>query len=126
MVADATIHGDILSARMKQPCTYILCSRRNGILYVGVMSALPLRMFQHVQGLVDGFTKRYGIKQLVYYEMHETMPEAIAREKQLKSWRRAWKVKLIMSVNPEWVNLFDESSGEVLDGPADVERRWNS
>lgn len=107
----------------KQPCTYILCSQRNGILYVGVTSALSLRMFQHVQGLVDGFTKRYRIKQLVDYEMHTTMPEAIAREKQLKSWRRAWKVKLIESVNPEWKNLFEQSTGEILDGPADIEQR---
>lgn len=111
---------------MKQPCTYILCSRRNGILYVGVTSALPLRMFQHVEGLVDGFTKRYGIKQLVCYEMHETMPEAIAREKQLKSWRRAWKVKLIEGMNPEWENLFDESTGEIFDSPADIARRRGS
>lgn len=108
---------------MKQPCTYILCSRRNGVLYVGVTSALSLRMFQHAQGLSDGFTKRYGIKRLVYHEMHATMPEAIAREKQLKSWRRAWKVKLIESFNPEWQNLFDEVTGEVFDGPADIERR---
>jgi putative endonuclease len=108
---------------MKQPCVYILCNRTNGVLYIGVTSALPHRMDQHSQGLIEGFTKRYAVKRLVYYEMHDTMHQAIAREKQLKSWRRAWKVKLIESMNPSWESLFDRSTGEILEGPADLARR---
>lgn len=105
-----------------QPCVYILASQPKGILYIGVTSDLGHRMVEHDQGLIDGFTKRYGIKLLVYYEMHHTMPDAILREKQLKQWRRAWKVRLILALNPEWHNLFDPESGEIKFGPADIER----
>jgi len=86
----------------KQPCVYILASKRNGILYVGVTSNLFERVNLHKQDLIEGFTKTYGVHMLVYYEMHQTMPDAIRREKQLKKWNRAWKVRLIEQMNPEW------------------------
>jgi putative endonuclease len=73
--------------------------------------------------LIEGFTKKYRVHLLVYYEMHPTMEAAIRREKQLKEWRRLWKIRLIESMNPEWIDLFDETTGEVLDGPADIARR---
>jgi len=100
----------------------MLASKPDGVLYVGVTSDLEGRMAEHEQALVEGFTKRYGVKLLVYYEFHDSMDEAIRREKQLKQWRRAWKVRLIESVNPEWANLFDPASGEIADFPADRAR----
>jgi putative endonuclease len=106
----------------KEPCVYILASKPNGVLYIGVTSSLFDRVAIHKQDLVDGFTKRYGVHRLVYYEMHETMEQAIRRESQLKKWKRAWKVRLIQSMNPEWCDLFDEANGAILDGPADRER----
>jgi putative endonuclease len=105
---------------MKSPCVYILASKPNGVLYMGVTSDLEGRMAEHDQGLIEGFTLRYGVKLLVYYEFHEK--EAIRREKRLKEWKRAWKVRLIESMNPEWRNLFDPATGEVAEGPADAER----
>ncbi len=81
--------------RQRTPCVYILASRRNGTLYIGVTSDLHARMAQHSQKLIPGFTVRYVVTQLVYYEMHGTMEQAIAREKQLKEWRRLWKLRLI-------------------------------
>ena len=108
--------------RSKQPCVYLLASRPNGVLYAGVTSDLAQRMSLHKQKLVDGFTKRYDVTQLVYYEMHETMDAAIRRESQIKKWKRAWKVRLIEQMNPQWRNLFDEATGEILFAPADVER----
>jgi putative endonuclease len=75
----------------KQPAVYILASRRNGTLYTGVTSDLPNRTTLHKQDLIEGFTKRYGVHLLVYYEMHPTMPAAILREKRIKKWYRAWK-----------------------------------
>ena len=107
---------------MKRPCVYILASKPYGTLYVGVMSDINQRMSLHAQGLLAGFTKRYRVTTLVYYEMHETMVQAIAREKLLKRWHRAWKYRLIEPMNPEWRDLFDPESGEVLFGPAEVER----
>ncbi len=79
-------------------------------------------MAEHSQGLIAGFTQRYGVKHLVYYEMHATMDDAITREKRLKEWRRAWKVRLIETMNPEWRNLFDRETGEISLGPADIAR----
>jgi putative endonuclease len=73
-------------------------------------------MAQHDQGLLEGFTKRYGVKQLVYFEFHETMELAIRREKQLKEWKRAWKVRLIETMNPQWCNLFDPRTGDIAEG----------
>ena len=107
---------------MKTPCVYIAASKRNGVLYIGVTSDLPGRMAEHHQGLIPGFTLRHGIKTLVYYEIHAGMDEAIRREKQLKEWRRAWKVRLIETMNPEWTNLFDATTSEIADGPADRAR----
>ncbi len=107
----------------KCPCVYILASKRDGVLYIGVTSDLHGRMTQHDQGLIPGFTKRYGIKVLVYYELKVDMASAIQREKQLKEWRRAWKVRLIESMNPEWRNLFDPQTGEIATGPADQLRQ---
>jgi putative endonuclease len=105
------------------PSVYILASRRNGTLYIGVTSDLHQRMAEHKQGLIEGFTKKYGVKLLVYYETHPTMDAAIRREKQIKEWRRLWKIRLIEGMNPEWIDLFDEAIGEIFDGPADVSRR---
>jgi putative endonuclease len=107
----------------KQPCVYILASKRNGTLYIGVTSDLYIRTGVHKQDLIEGFTKRYGVHRLVYYEMHETMEAAIRREKRLKKWNRAWKIRLIESMNPEWEDLFDEFWGAINEGPADRARR---
>ena len=93
---------------MKQPCVYILASRRNGTLYVGVTSNLVQRVWQHKNDLVAGFTKRYGVHTLVWYESHETMESAIGREKAIKEWKRAWKLELIEKGNPAWLDLFGE------------------
>jgi putative endonuclease len=86
---------------------YFMTNRRNGILYVGVTSNLPRRAFEHREGLVDGFTKRYGLKKLVYYEQFDDIRIAIQREKTIKHWPRAWKVRLIHSMNPNWNDLYD-------------------
>jgi putative endonuclease len=107
---------------VKQPCVYILASKRDGILYIGVTSDLAHRMAEHSQGLIAGFTRRHGIKHLVYYEMHATMDDAITREMRLKEWQRAWKVWLIETMNPEWRDLFDPETGEIGFGPADRAR----
>ena len=93
---------------MKRPAIYILASRRNGTLYIGVTSDLPGRVSVHKHDLVDGFTKRYGVHNLVYYELFDTMPDAIAREKQLKKFSRARKITLIESGNPNWLDLYDD------------------
>ena len=94
----------------KQPAVYILANKRNGTLYVGVTSDLVKRIWEHKNNLVEGFTKRYNIHQLVWYEMHESMESAMIREKRLKDWKRAWKMKLIESKNPEWLDLYDAIS----------------
>ncbi|WP_421984347.1 GIY-YIG nuclease family protein [Roseibium sp.] len=84
---------------------YMLASGRNGTLYLGVTSNLSRRLFEHQNGLLDGFSKRYHVTRLVYAEEHERVDDAIAREKQLKGWRRAWKIALIEESNPEWSDL---------------------
>ena len=91
----------------KQPVVYILASKRNGTLYIGVTSDLQKRVSEHRNDLVDGFTKRYGVHRLVYYELHQNMATAIGREKQMKKWDRAWKLELIEKQNPEWADLWD-------------------
>jgi len=91
----------------RQPCVYLLASKRNGTLYVGVTSDLVKRVWEHKNHFVDGFTKRYGVDQLVWYEVHETMESAIQREKAIKEWQRAWKLKLIEELNPDWKDLYD-------------------
>jgi putative endonuclease len=93
---------------MKQPAVYIMASRRNGTLYIGVTSNLPQRVWQHRTGVVGGFTKRYGCKSLAWYEQHATMLDAITREKQIKAGSRQKKLALVEAVNPEWRDLFDE------------------
>ena len=98
---------------MKQPAVYLLASKRNGTLYVGVTSNLIQRIWQHREGSVGGFSSDYSVKALVWYEMYSTMESAIRREKALKKWNRAWKLKLIEERNPEWIDLWSEINGEV-------------
>ena len=98
------------------PCVYILASSLNGTLYIGVTGDLLGRISIHKQDLVDGFTKRYGVHRLVYYETHETFKAAIRREKQLKKWRRLWKIRLIEQMNPQWDDLLDDLWGVVESG----------
>ncbi|MCP4008118.1 MAG: GIY-YIG nuclease family protein [Proteobacteria bacterium] len=92
---------------MKQPAVYILASKPNGTLYVGVSSDLLKRVWEHREDFVEGFTKRYAVHRLVYYETHEEMVSAIEREKQLKKWNRAWKIDLIQKMNPKWEDLYE-------------------
>jgi putative endonuclease len=84
---------------------YFMTNRRNGILYAGVTNDLPRRVFEHREGLIAGFTKRHGLKMLVYYEGFDDIRDAIVREKAIKHWPRAWKVRLIHAMNPEWKDL---------------------
>ncbi len=90
---------------------YILASGRNGTLYIGVTSQLAQRVWQHKQGLAEGFTKQYGLKTLVWYEQHDTAESAITREKQIKKWERKWKIGLIETENPYWNDLYDDVAG---------------
>jgi putative endonuclease len=100
----------MLSA-MDAAWVYILASQKNGTLYVGVTSNLPARIWQHKQEQTEGFTSKYDVKLLVYFERHDRMLDAITREKQIKKWNRAWKLRLIETANPEWRDLFDEIAG---------------
>ena len=93
---------------MKVPCVYILASRQNGTLYVGVTSNLVRRVWEHKNDVVKGFTKLHGVHKLVWYEVHESMEGAINREKDIKRWKRAWKIRLIERKNPDWSDLYDE------------------
>jgi predicted GIY-YIG superfamily endonuclease len=93
---------------MKNPSVYIMASTRNGTLYTGVTSDLPRRAYEHREGILPGFTKQYGCKTLVWYEPHATMPEAIAREKQIKAGSRKKKLALIEATNPQWRDLYEE------------------
>jgi putative endonuclease len=86
---------------------YILASRRNGTLYVGVTNDLGRRVYEHREGLVPGFTRAHGVKQLVWYDAFATVDEAIAHEKRLKRWRRSWKLALIETANPGWADLYE-------------------
>ncbi len=92
---------------MKQPCVYMLASKRNGTLYAGVTSDLLKRVWEHKNDLIDGFTKKYRIHDLVWFEVHEDMHAAIIREKNIKAWKRAWKIELIEQANPEWIDLYN-------------------
>jgi putative endonuclease len=94
--------------RQFQPSVYIMANHKNGTIYVGVTSDLPKRAWQHREGVVEGFTKKYGCKRLVWFELHSTMEHAIMREKQLKGGSRAKKIALIEAINPEWRDLFFE------------------
>jgi len=92
----------------RSPCVYIIADKRHGTLYTGVSADLSRRSWEHREGLYAGFTKRYGLKLLVWYEHHDRMEEAITREKQIKSWKRAWKIELIEKLNPTWRDLYEE------------------
>jgi putative endonuclease len=92
---------------MKQPAVYILASQRNGTLYIGVTSDLVQRIWQHKSDAVKGFTKKYRVHILVWYELHGDMENAIIREKRLKKWNRAWKLRLIEQMNPDWMDLYE-------------------
>lgn len=93
---------------MKQPTVYILASQRNGTLYIGVTSDLIKRIWEHKNDMVEGFTQKYRVHLLVYYELHSDMSVAIIREKQLKKWNRAWKLALIEKNNPQWRDLWED------------------
>ncbi|MEX1094678.1 MAG: GIY-YIG nuclease family protein [Planctomycetales bacterium] len=92
---------------MKEPAVYILASKRNGTLYIGVTSDLVARIWQHKNDVAEGFTKKYGVHSLVYFELHGDMEAAIVREKRLKKWNRAWKLRLIEEKNPNWDDLYE-------------------
>jgi putative endonuclease len=93
---------------MKNPCVYILTDQKNGTLYLGVTSDLIKRIWQHKEKLVDGFTKKYDLDRLVWFEQHSTMESAIAREKAMKEWKRDWKLATIEKLNPQWRDLYLE------------------
>ena len=92
----------------RQPCVYILTNERNGTLYTGVTSDLPRRIWEHKTKVVKGFTEKYGLDKLVWYEMHLTMESAIQREKIVKKWKRKYKLKTIEAINPNWRDLYEE------------------
>ena len=100
---------------------YLMASKRNGTLYTGISSEIEVRVDQHKHGEYEGFTKRYGVHKLVYYEMHEDVDEAIAREKQIKKWLRKWKLELIEKHNPAWHDLIDKN-GQLLPLPKPIKR----
>ena len=92
----------------KQFYVYILASNRNGTLYTGITSNLIQRVWQHKNNIIEGFTQKYNVKTLVFYEVHDNAESAITREKQIKKWRRAWKLQLIEKMNPHWKDLYKE------------------
>ena len=105
---------------------YILASRRNGTLYTGVTNDVARRVWEHKHDLIEGFTREYQVHRLVYYEWHRDIRNAIVREKQIKKWKRAWKIRLIEGMNPEWRDLYDEISDPLYSpkaGGRDPERR---
>jgi putative endonuclease len=93
---------------IRRPAVYILASKRNGTLYIGVTSDLQKRTWEHKSNTVEGFTKKHGVHQLIYYELHDDMVSAITREKQMKKWDRAWKLELIEKHNPDWKDLWND------------------
>ena len=92
----------------RQPAVYIPASKRNGTLYIGVTSDLIKRVWEHRNGLVEGFSKRYGVHRLVWYEPHGSVESAIQREKRLKEWKRSWKIRLVEKINPGWEDLYSK------------------
>ena len=94
--------------REQQYYVYILASKRNGTLYIGISSNLKDRIYKHKQGIYDRFTKKYKVNKLVYYEVYTDVRDSIAREKQLQNWKREWKIQLIEKDNPAWRDLFDD------------------
>lgn len=105
--------------RERRPTVYLLASKFHGTLYVGVTSDLVQRIWQHRTGLVEGFTKRYAVHRLVWFEQADTMEVAIVREKQIKKWNRAWKVELIEKSNPDWRDLWPEIATPKTSGSAE-------
>ncbi len=103
--------GIQLIPAMKQPCVYILASGWNGTLYTGVTSDLIKRVWEHKRDVVPGFTQRYRVHDLVWYELHVSMASAIAREKAIKEWQRTWKIGLIERINPRWRDLYPDMIG---------------
>lgn len=93
---------------MKQYYVYIMASKKNGTLYIGITNDLVRRIYEHREGIVEGFTKKYNVKNLVYYEIHSDINEAIKCEKAMKKWLRKWKIELIVKTNPEWKDLYEE------------------
>jgi putative endonuclease len=112
-VAIPSLFADI--GAMEGAWVYIMTNRPNGTLYTGVTSNLARRAWEHREGIVDGFTKRYGLKRLVYAEPHTDIQSAIQREHNMKHWSRTWKVRLILAANPTWADLYDQLNG-VVDG----------
>ena len=106
--AQAGIHDLTKTMRMKNGYVYILTNKPNGILYIGVTNNLVRRIYEHKEKMVDGFTKQYGLNRLIYYEIHDSMEAAIHREKCMKEWTRAWKVRRILEKNPGWDDLYNE------------------
>ncbi|HHF3094327.1 TPA: GIY-YIG nuclease family protein [Vibrio diabolicus] len=92
----------------RTPCVYILTSNNNVVLYTGVTSQMPQRIWQHKNGVVEGFTKKYNVHKLVYFELFDDMATAITREKQLKQWKRKWKLDLVRETNPNFLDLSTE------------------
>jgi putative endonuclease len=112
---DPAIHGNIAVDPRVAQCgymadawVYIMTNRPNGTLYIGVTSNVARRVWEHRQGAVEGFTKRYGLKKLVYVEAHPDIRSAIQRERTMKHWPRTWKIRLILAVNPDWTDLYDK------------------
>ena len=97
--------------KQKSPCVYLLTNKPDGVLYLGVTSDLVKRIWQHKNSFVDGFSKRYNTHHLIWYEQHEDMMEAITREKQIKRWKREWKLRLIKETNPKWRDLYEDIIG---------------
>jgi len=97
-----------------QPTVYLLANRKNGAIYAGVTSSLIQRIHQHREGTFDGFTRQHKVKLLVWFEQHSTMEHAIVREKRVKKWNRAWKLRLIEESNPRWHDLAEEFGFEPL------------
>jgi putative endonuclease len=95
----------------KTSYVYILASKPNGILYIGCTANLIKRVYEHKNAFVPSFTKKYDVKQLVYYEVHQDIQEALLRERQMKKWNRAWKIRLIQSQNPDWIDLYPSILG---------------
>ncbi|MBB3034795.1 GIY-YIG nuclease family protein [Alteriqipengyuania lutimaris] len=104
----------------KQPCVYLLANKPFGTIYIGVTSDLVARLWQHREGAVEGFSKRYAVHRLVHFELFDTMESAIKREKQLKNWHRDWKLNLITRENPDWRDL---AVGLGFDPPRSDERK---
>ena len=99
------------SSPIKNYCVYIMASERNGTLYIGVTNDLVRRVWEHANGAIKGFTQKYKVHMLVWYEMHDDIHEAIKREKNIKAWQRLWKLRLIEESNPEWKDLYQEWAG---------------